>query len=171
MKEDILGKLAAVRDLVSSARSMPMSASVVVNRSELLAGLDGLESQIHLSMTEASALIGDRSAVVSGGQAEADELLRLARQKQDDLVSDTEVYKLAQRRAQDVADAAAQEAEGLRKETDEYVDHKLASFEVTLEKTIEAVRRGRSRLAETGESDGFDSDEVDRIRLPEHLER
>ena len=62
------------------------------------------------------------------------------------------------------------DANGLRKETDDYVDEKLATFEITLERTIEAVRRGRERLAGRSALDSLTEDEVDRIKLPEHLE-
>ena len=44
------------------------------------------------------------------------------------------------------------DAEALRRETDEYVDAKLANFEVALERTSEAVKRGRQRLGAAGDS-------------------
>ena len=64
----------------------------------------------------------------------------------------------------------APEADELRKETDDYVDAKLANFEITLERTTEAVKRGRERLAGRSAFDALTSDEVDKIILPEHLE-
>jgi hypothetical protein len=63
---------------------------------------------------------------------------------------------------------AKTEAEALRAETDEYVDAKLANFEITLERTLEAVRRGRQRL--TGGVFGtLTPEEADKIILPDHL--
>jgi hypothetical protein len=34
----------------------------------------------------------------------------------------------------------------MRKETDDYIDAKLATFEITLHKTLQTVDRGRERL-------------------------
>ena len=34
----------------------------------------------------------------------------------------------------------------MRKETDDYIDAKLATFEITLQKTLQTVDRGRERL-------------------------
>ena len=34
----------------------------------------------------------------------------------------------------------------MRKETDDYIDSKLATFEITLQKTLQTVDRGRERL-------------------------
>jgi len=52
----------------------------------------------------------------------------------------------AKREADDLLATARRESEELRTETDEYVDSRLANFEVTLHKTLEAVTRGRERL-------------------------
>jgi hypothetical protein len=40
----------------------------------------------------------------------------------------------------------AQETARMRKETDDYIDSKLATFEITLQKTLQTVDRGRERL-------------------------
>jgi hypothetical protein len=70
-----------------------------------------------------------------------------------------------------VLEQAHAETEGLRHETDDYVDEKLANFEITLERTIEAVRRGRERLAGRTAFSSLTPEEADKIVLPEHLER
>ena len=77
---------------------------------------------------------------------------------------------MAKREADKLVARLAREADELRKETDEYVDAKLANFEITLARTMEAVRRGRERLAGRTELHGLTDDEVDKIQLPEHLE-
>ncbi|HSV41375.1 MAG TPA: hypothetical protein VLI04_21610, partial [Nocardioidaceae bacterium] len=65
---------------------------------------------------------------------------------------------------------AQTEAEALRHDTDEYVDAKLANFEITLERTLDAVKRGRERLSGTTAFHGITPEEADKIVLPEHLE-
>jgi hypothetical protein len=114
---DAQAKLAEIRQIVADARSMPMSASAVVNRGEMLTLLDELAGLI-------SRALGDRQA----------------------WASETDVYRLAQGEADKVLNAARQEAETLRRDTDHYVDERLAHFELTLQKTMEAVARGRDRL-------------------------
>ena len=41
---------------------------------------------------------------------------------------------------------AAEQAEAMRREVDDYVDTKLATFEVVLTRTLGAVERGREKL-------------------------
>ncbi|MGO4258830.1 hypothetical protein [Marmoricola sp. RAF53] len=171
MKEDIEQRLAELREAVESARSVPMSASVMFNRSDFLELVDRLQEAVNATLAEASEVVEDRDAFVDTGRLEAIEILREAERKQADLVSDTDVYKLAQARAAEVEAEAQQAAAELRVEADQYVEAKLANFEHTLEKTLDLVRRGRAQL--TGghvHGLGDDSDVAD-ITLSEHLDR
>jgi hypothetical protein len=171
INQDIERELRLLRDLVSNARSMPMSASVVVNREDLLGRIDALESCIDKSLSDASAVMGDAEAVVAEGRSQAQEILRQAHADREKLVSDTDVYQLAQQRSAEMTDAARREVTELRRETDEYVEQRLANFELTLERTLEAVRRGRARLM-GGHVHGLaDDTDVGEITLPEHLRR
>ena len=149
---------------------MPMSASAVVNRAEVLELLDGLKSAVGEEFSQADRVLREREEVIDEGRREAEQILAEARNERDQLVSDTELFRGAQRRADQVLADAQVEAEELRKETDDYVDSKLANFEIVLERTMEAVRRGRERLAGRSALDSLTDDEVSKIKLPEHLE-
>ncbi|MBO9520142.1 MAG: hypothetical protein J7518_01290 [Nocardioidaceae bacterium] len=171
MVGDIDARLAQLRAAVDAARSVPMSASVMINKSEFTDLLNLLEDAINATLQDASTVMGERDAVVASGQTAAEEILRAAEAERDKLVSDTDVYRLAQARAAEIEDEARREAEGLKAETDEYVEAKLANFELTLEKTLDLVRKGRARLT-GGHSHALgDDSDVDGIDLPDHLER
>jgi cell division septum initiation protein DivIVA len=167
---DVHAKLAEIRQAVEQARSMPMSASAVVNRGELIGLLDELAQGLSSAFTESQQVVSEREAVVDEGRKEADRIIAEARNERERIVSDTEVFRVAKRRADEELEHARREAEGLRKETDDYVDGKLATFEITLERTMEAVKRGRDRLAGRSEMDALNDDDVDKIELPEHLD-
>jgi cell division septum initiation protein DivIVA len=140
-------RLADVRRLVEEARTMPMSASVMVNRDDLLTRLAALEAEVRQALAEAEQVTADKDGVVDEGRREAEGLLASARDEQQRLASETEVLRTAQEQADTQVDDARREADALREEADAYVDHKLAGFEVALERTLETVRRGRERLA------------------------
>jgi cell division septum initiation protein DivIVA len=167
---DVHEKLAGIRRAVEQARSMPMSASAVVNRGELLGSLDELDAELTAAFSEAQRVIAEREEILAQARRDAEQIVQDARNERDRLVSDTEVFRVAKRRADQVVAEAGEEAEGLRTETDDYVDAKLANFEITLERTMEAVKRGRERLAGRSALDSLTEDEVSKIKLPEHLE-
>jgi hypothetical protein len=54
------------------------------------------------------------------------------------------------------------EAAALRRETDEFIDARMASFESVLHKTASQVRTARARLAERSGLDGADTMKLDR---------
>lgn len=168
---DVHEKLAELRGLVEGARSMPMSASAVVNRSELLALVEEVSEALEAAFTDSQRVVADRESVVEEGRREAERIVSAAQDEREQIISDTHVYRVAKREADRVVEQARTEADGLRKETDDYVDAKLANFEITLERTTEAVRRGRERLAGRSAFDALTPDEVDSVKLPEHLER
>jgi cell division septum initiation protein DivIVA len=167
--DQVQAKLARVREAVEAARSMPMSSSAVVNRTELLDMIDDLQREVVTAFGDAQRVMASRNDVVEEGRQQAEEIIRQAHLERDKLASDTDVFRLAQHQAEELLSEARSEAEALRAETDEYVDGKLANFEITLERTLDAVRRGRDRLAGRTVMDGLTAEEADKIVLPEHL--
>lgn len=171
MKEEIDRRIAALRRAVDEARTVPMSASVMIHRTEFTDLINLLEDAVDTTLAQADEVVGDRDAFVDTGRLEAIEILREAERRSEELVSDTDVYRLATARAEEIRAEAQQEADALRAETDEYVEAKLANFELTLEKTLELVRRGRARLT-GGHVHGLGDDtDVADIALPQHLQR
>lgn len=143
---DVHDKLDELTRLVENARSMPMSASCIVNRGEILGVLEELRELLPEEFRHAQLLLADREAVVDEGRHEAAKIIAAAEVERDRLTSETEVVAAAVRQAEQIRAAAIEEAQTMRGEVDDYVDTKLANFEVALDKTMVAVRRGREKL-------------------------
>ncbi|WNM30494.1 cell division initiation protein [Streptomyces sp. Li-HN-5-11] len=172
---DVQKKLDEIVAAVSSARSMPMSASCVVNRAELLALLDEVRQALPGSLAQAQELIGDREQMVEEARREAERIIENAHAERGSLISGTEVARRSQAEADRILAEARQEAEEIRAEADDYVDSKLANFEVVLTKTLGSVGRGREKLLGTGpgldEAGYEDEDAPERSQDPETLRR
>jgi ABC-type transporter Mla subunit MlaD len=163
---DVHEQLAQIRSTVENARAMPMSASVVVNRDELLFQLDALADAMDKALAEAQQMTADREGVVAEGRTQAERIIAQSRSERDQLLSEAEVYRVAKYEADRIKEEAEREAAELRRETDEYVDSRLANFEVALGKTLEAVSRGRERLHGRSDLDTFGREGVHDITLP-----
>ncbi|MGW2333908.1 ATP synthase F0 subunit B [Streptomyces sp. NPDC001685] len=172
---DVQNKLDEIVSAVSSARSMPMSASCVVNRAELLSMLEEVRAALPGSLAQAQELIGDREQMVEQARQEAERIIQGAHAERGSLLSDTEVARRSQAEADRILAEARQEAEEIRAEADDYVDSKLANFEVVLTKTLGSVGRGREKLLGTGpgtDENGYeDEDAPERSHDPETLRR
>ena len=163
---DVQKKLDEIAAVVANARSMPMSASCVLNRAELLAMLDEVSAALPASLSQAQELLGDREQMVQQARTEAQRIIESAHAERGSLVSDTQIARQSQDEAERIIAEARREAEEIRAEADDYVDSKLANFEVVLTKTIGSVDRGREKLLghdpnryDQGYQDGAEEDE------------
>lgn len=144
---DVTSDIEALRTLVTNARSMPMSASAVINRAEVLDALDSLQQRFVSASSESAAVLAERDSVLAEGEAVAIELVRQAELKRDQLVSDTEVFRVASNEAESLRAAARAEADELRRDADAYVEQRFSNFEHSLERTLSEVRRGIANLS------------------------
>ncbi|MFF4900659.1 ATP synthase F0 subunit B [Streptomyces sp. NPDC001068] len=172
---DVQNKLDEIVATVSGARAMPMSASCVVNRADLLAMLEELRQALPGSLAQAQELIGGREQMVEQARMEAERIIETAHAERGSLISDTEVARRSQAEADRILGEARREAEEVRADADDYVDSKLANFEVVLTKTLGSVGRGREKLLGTGpglDEQGYeDEDAPERSHDPETLRR
>jgi cell division septum initiation protein DivIVA len=153
---DVHEKLDELTAALESARAMPMSASCIVNRGEILALIDDVRELLPEEFRHAQMLLEDRDAVVEEGRREVAKLMEEAAARQAALVSETDVRVVADREAEEIRQAAVREAEEMRREVDDYVDAKLANFEVVLDRTLAAVHRGREKLRGHHDLEGYE---------------
>jgi cell division septum initiation protein DivIVA len=151
---DVHDKLDEITRYVEDARAMPMSASALVNRVELLGLLDELRELIPEELHHADLLLSDREAVVAQGREQAEQLLNQAQAEHERMVEETEVVRASHERAAQVEREAKAEAARLLAEADDYVDRKLGEFEIALDKLTQQVRRGREHLSQRAEDAG-----------------
>jgi cell division septum initiation protein DivIVA len=140
-------KLAEITAMVEGARAMPMSASCVVNRAEVLGLLQDLEGLLPDTLSRAQEVLGDKQGVVEEGRREAEAIIAGAQAERRRLVEATEVHAEASVEAQRLLAEARGAADAMRVEVEDYVDAKLANFEIVLTKTLAAVERGRQKLS------------------------
>ncbi|MEV8343501.1 ATP synthase F0 subunit B [Streptomyces niveus] len=152
---DVQKKLDEIVDAVGNARSMPMSASCVVNRSELLSLLEEVREALPGSLAQAQELLGGHEQLSEQARQEAERIVAAAHTERSSLISDTVIARTAQEEADRILADARRDAEEIRAEADDYVDSKLANFEVVLNKTIGSVDRGREKLL--GRGPGLDA--------------
>ncbi|MGP3968554.1 cell division initiation protein [Streptomyces sp. 6N223] len=150
---DVQQKLDEIVAAVQGAKGMPMSASCVINRTDLLTRLEEVRQALPGSLAQAQVVLGDREQVVAEAQAEARRIVEAAHAERGTLVENTAVAQQAQAEASRILAEARREAAEVKAEADDYVDSKLANFEVVLGKTIGSVDRGREKLLGPGRGD------------------
>ena len=148
-------KLENLRELIMNARSMPMSASCVINRGEVLAAIDDVIENLPDEIADAQHVLDRSQSRIAEGEAEAGRILADAREHATRLAQHSEVVRVAEEIAEKLRSDAEAEASALRRETDAFIDSRMAGFESVLHKTASQVKTARSRLAERSGLDGF----------------
>jgi vacuolar-type H+-ATPase subunit H len=154
------------RDLIASARPLPLSSSVMVAKDELMELLQEALDQMPGELRDARWLLKERDEFLAAKQHEADRILDDVRAQAEQMVQRTEIVRQAHQVAQRILADARDEARRLRHEAEDYCDQKLAAFEIVLDRTIKTVRGGRAKLSVTPLLTGLvagseESDEAD----------
>ena len=150
---DAVEKLASAIKMVEEARGVPLSASCVVHRGEMLAVLDEAKAALPDSFSKAESILANRDKVVDDGRLQAEQMVAMAREEASQLIEQTAIIQQAREEAKNILQEARQEAAEQRQEIEEYIDSRLATLEVILNKTQEAISRGRERLAGANDND------------------
>lgn len=146
--EGLTGILEALEQAVSTARAMPMSSSVLVNRAEVLDLVDQAYAVLPTQLTEADEVLAGADDVLAEARRQAEQLIAAARERAEELVSTEQVVVAARVRADEIVAEAERTAEALRRDADDYCDRRLADFEIDLGKVIAQVQAGRAKLAQ-----------------------
>jgi hypothetical protein len=138
--------LRQVIDLIEAARPVPLSASSMINKDEVLSMLNDLAMRFPDELRAARWLLKEREDFLARVRREGDELMEMARARAEHMVQRTEVVKSAEARARAIVERAEADARRLKLESEDYCDQKLGSFEAVLERTLRVVADGRARL-------------------------
>jgi vacuolar-type H+-ATPase subunit H len=150
---DSIEKLNTAIAIVEEARGVPLSASCVVHRGEMLEILEGARDFLPADLSGAEDIIAKRDLIIEEGRTSAESMIATAREDVARMVEQTSIVQAARDEAQRILDEARDVAEDERREVEAYIDGRLATLEVILNKTMEAVARGRERLEGADDKD------------------
>ena len=150
---DSIEKLNAAITLVEEARGVPLSASCVVHRSEMLEILDGARESLPHDLFQAEEILTKKDALIEEGRSSSEQLIASAREEVARMIEQTAIVQAARAEAQRILDDTRAQAAEERAEVESYIDGRLATLEVILNKTMDAVARGRERLDGANDKD------------------
>lgn len=150
---DSIEKISTAITMIEEARGVPLSASCVVHRGEILEILEGARDYLPADLFEAEKLLATRDQIIEDGRVSAETMVATAREDVSRMVEQTAIVQSARDEAQRILDEARDLAAAEREEVEAYIDGRLATLEVILNKTMEAVARGRERLEGADDKD------------------
>lgn len=143
---DVVESLEVAIAAVEEARSVPLSASCVLNRGEMLQILDKVKVSFPSDLAKAIAVLRDKDQILESAREQADAIIAQAREEVARLVEQTSIVTNARKEAQKIMAEVTAESNASRDEIDEYIDTRLATLEVVLNKTLDVISKGRDQL-------------------------
>lgn len=150
VRRDIETDLRNLIELVANAKQMPLSNSALVPRDEVLSLLEQALHSLPDEIREARWALRDREELMAAEMQKAQQLMDQVRAEAARMVDKTEIVRQSRLKAdQIIADAQAQ-ARQMINQSEDFIDGKLANFEIVLERLMKTTRSGRERLSAQG---------------------
>ena len=144
---DVVENIEAAIAIVEEARSVPLSASCVINRSEMLKLLDQIKASFPNDLAKAIAIQRDKESIIEEAHSQSDAIMQQARDEVSRLVEQTTIVSSARKEATRILVEAKADSDRDREEIEEYIDSRLANLEVILNKTLDVISKGRDQLS------------------------
>lgn len=143
---DVEAAIQQLEQLFAEARPVPLSASIMVNKAEVDEAIAALRAALPEEIRQSRWVLKERDDLLGQAARESDQIVAEARAERQRMLSEAEVVRAANREAERIIEQAHAEAHALQLDADDYIDGKLASFEIVLQKTMRAVEKGRESL-------------------------
>src|SRR6478609_9714256 len=109
---DVLVLIDKLDDLVHNAKPVPLTDTVRVDKEEIYDILDQMRATIPEEIKQARWIVKERQEMLAEAKREAERIVKEARERQEQLVSQQEVTRQAERAAEDIIEDARARARG-----------------------------------------------------------
>jgi len=142
--EDIISSL---YDMIQDARALPLGADkCILDRDKVLDMLDEIIAQLPSELKQSRTIVESRNELIGQARREAENIVRQAQQKAQELVAQEAIFQEARRQCQDMYDKTQARIAELRKVSNEYMDDALRRTEETIAQALEDVRDTRTKF-------------------------
>ena len=101
---DSIEKLSTAITLIEEARGVPLSASCVVHRGEILEILEGARIALPQDLSAAEGILAQRDNLVEEGRSSAEQMIATAREEVSRMIEQTAIVQAARDEAQRILD-------------------------------------------------------------------
>jgi F0F1-type ATP synthase membrane subunit b/b' len=157
---DLTGRLEQLEELIREAKSMPLSSSVLVNREEVLEMIAEMREGLPEEIKRARWIVRDREELLAKARDEGERIVQQAHDEQLRMARKEEIVARATQEADRIVSEAEERSRVMRSEAEDYVDAKLAQFEISIRRILEASQASARSLSHT-----LDQVEIGRERL------
>lgn len=134
-------------DVLEKGWRLPMSnGKVFVDGEEIRQILDDIKDEIPHEVEKAREIVADRNHIIADANREAETIVRIAEEKQQELINNDEIVRQAQLKANDLIAQAQIKFKEMRQASNDYVDELMRRTDESLSENLAEIRKTRQNI-------------------------
>lgn len=144
----LIGEIASeIYQLIEQAPAKLLNSNkITIDKDIIIPKLDQLKNAIPDQLARSEQIFEKANETIANARVSADEIIKDAQEKVNELVAKEQVYLIAQDWANETRDSAKLTAKKIKADADVYCDKRLKEFSETLEILLAQTNAGRSKL-------------------------
>ncbi len=143
---DILYLIDRLEALIAAGRKVPMTNKVMIDEEALASLVDQMHAVIPDEIKQSKRILNERERIIENAHAEADDIIRMAKEQADFMLQEKGLLAESQSRAARIIQEAEDEADRIHVGADEYAANVLNDLEDQMTRHLTQIRNGRSQL-------------------------
>lgn len=143
---NVLKLLDQLEDHIESGSAIPFSGKVMIDRDVITELLKEIRIQLPDEVKQAQWIKEERNKILGDAQNEADRIVHNTQEKVSELAEQDELVRLAREKAEDIIEKARTEATIMKENSIEYVDDILDSIQSNINRISDTISNNREEL-------------------------
>lgn len=155
---EILQIIDILEDKIEQSKNIPLLNRALIDREDILANIEEIRINLPDDMKQARLIKDERKRIIAEAQAEADEIIKNAKLKTEEMVNEHEITKKAYEQANQIIAAAQKNSRELRMGARQYVDSLFADTDAKLTKAQSIIRKARADVRQEASKPAIEQD-------------
>ncbi len=146
--EKLIGDL---EDTLESAWQLPMSGGKsVLDIKRIRKIIEEIRSNLPMEITQAKRIVQDRSAIIDAARSESETILKTAEEKIRSMISNNEITRAAQSKADSIIAEATAKAKEIKISSSEYAANVMKNLDEAITDHLSKIRKARHMFQTDG---------------------
>src|SRR4051812_15048847 len=146
MRMDLQYLIDRLETMIRAGRRMPITNKLMMDEQELVDLIDQMRTVLPEEIRYAKHVLREKEQILADAQAQADDILRTAREQADVMIQREGLLKEARAQADQIIRQSKEEAERVTVGADNYTKQVLTDLEEALNRHLASVHKGLDTL-------------------------
>lgn len=142
--EQLFGQL---EDLILNSPKVPLTNKIIIDEDRLIDLIDHIRQDLPSEFRHAQEVVASRDALIAEATREAENIKATGERQRQQMVSETEIYRLGQMEADRLVREAHMTIHEQQLHADQYADEVLAELENKIHRALSTIQNGRQYLS------------------------